>query len=67
MREGILSRLGPYPLPFYQIYILVKDPETASLLSEQGQIDPARTANCLKEHVKQAQSCTDAIAACVKP
>jgi Delta3,5-Delta2,4-dienoyl-CoA isomerase len=45
----------------------VKDPETAQLLSGSGQLDPARTANLLKEHVKQAQSCTDAIATCVKP
>jgi Delta3,5-Delta2,4-dienoyl-CoA isomerase len=47
--------------------IVVKDPDTQSLLSPQGQIDPARTARKLQDHIKNAQSCTDAIASCTKP
>ena len=46
---------------------VVKDPETQSLISPEGQIDPARTARILQDHIKQAQACTAAIATCTKP
>jgi Delta3,5-Delta2,4-dienoyl-CoA isomerase len=63
----LLSRSRSSVLSVSPFNFLVKDTETVSSLTSDPKSDPARVAKRFKETVKQAQSCTDAIAACTKP
>src|SRR5947199_3191887 len=45
----------------------VRDPENMDIFPSDSTQDPSRIAYKLKDYVKASQSCTDAIAACIKP